>query len=85
MTTPLRLQVAAPGRRPGQWGAARGIVDTEHALWLGDLNYRLSLPDGEARALLRKGNLSQLAESDELTAMRRTGELSFGKSGVSAA
>ncbi len=77
MPIPLHLQVAAPGRRPGQWGAARGIVDTEHALWLGDLNYRLSLPDGEARALLRKGNLSQLAESDELTAMRRTGELSL--------
>jgi hypothetical protein len=34
------LQVAAPGRRPGQWGAARSITDAEHCLWLGDLNYR---------------------------------------------
>lgn len=68
-------QVAAPGRRPGQWGAARGLSDTEHALWLGDLNYRLSLPDSEARALLRKGDLKQLAKSDELTTMRNTGEV----------
>ena len=36
----LALQVAAPGRRPGQWGAARSITDAEHCLWLGDLNYR---------------------------------------------
>ena len=36
----LLLQVAAPGRRPGQWGTARSITEVEHCLWLGDLNYR---------------------------------------------
>lgn len=66
-------KVAAPGRRPGRWGAARGIADTEHCLWLGDLNYRLALPDAEARAALRKGDLAALAEADELSTMRRSG------------
>lgn len=70
----MTAKVAAPGRRPGRWGAARGIADTEHCLWLGDLNYRLALPDAEARAALRKGDLGALAEADELSTMRRSGE-----------
>lgn len=70
----LSCQVVAAGQRAGQWGSARGILDAEHALWLGDLNYRLSgIADEKARTLLRAGDLEQLAKYDELAAMRRTG------------
>ena len=41
----LRLQVA--GRGGGQWGSARSFLDHEHAIWMGDLNYRIPLPDAE--------------------------------------
>ena len=35
---------------------------------------RLTLPDAEARAALRKDDLAALADADELSIMRRTGE-----------
>ena len=29
----------------GQWGEERSLVAAEHAFWMGDLNYRLNMPD----------------------------------------
>ncbi|KAK9840841.1 hypothetical protein WJX81_008338 [Elliptochloris bilobata] len=66
-------KVAGTCARMGQWGAARGLLEHEHLVWMGDLNYRLSLPDPEVRALLRAGDLAALAESDELTRVRHQG------------
>lgn len=45
-------QVASAGGRAGQWGSARGLLEHEHVVWMGDLNYRLSLPDPEVRKAL---------------------------------
>ena len=39
------VQASGDGRGPGQWGSQRGFLDNEHAIWMGDLNYRLTIPD----------------------------------------
>lgn len=67
--------MAREGQRAGNWGAAHGILDTEHVLWLGDLNYRLTqVSDRDARELLKGGKIRHLAAYDELTIIRQTGE-----------
>ncbi len=40
---------------------------------MGDLNYRLGMPDEDARAALKRGDLPALREADELTSMRSSG------------
>ena len=30
----------------GQWGEERSIISADHVFWMGDLNYRLNMPDG---------------------------------------
>lgn len=40
-----RWQATGDGRGPGQWGSQKGFLDNEHAIWMGDLNYRLTIPD----------------------------------------
>ena len=39
------VQASGDGRGPGQWGSQRGFLGNEHAVWMGDLNYRLTIPD----------------------------------------
>ncbi len=50
----------------------------EFVLWMGDLNYRISLPADEARALAAAGDLETLAASDELIAERAAGRVFAG-------
>jgi hypothetical protein len=42
------------------------VLDADNAVWLGDLNYRISLGDEEVRRLIRAGRLEQLADHDQL-------------------
>ena len=51
-------------------------MDHDLVVLMGDLNYRLSMPDEDARAALRKGDLQALRDADELTNMRNSGVLS---------
>ena len=39
------MQASGDGRSTGQWGGQRGLLDNEHAIWMGDLNYRLTISD----------------------------------------
>ena len=41
------ISKAVAGRGPGQWGEQRRLLDCDHIVWLGDLNYRLDLPDDQ--------------------------------------
>ncbi|XP_062114621.1 type IV inositol polyphosphate 5-phosphatase 9 [Humulus lupulus] len=42
------------------------ILDHDRVIWLGDLNYRISLPEARTRLLVDKGNWSALLENDQL-------------------
>ena len=45
-----RLQVLQGISSSGHWGTRRGLLDSEYAIWMGDLNYRLSMPDEKVTA-----------------------------------
>ena len=60
---------------PGQWGSARQVLEHEQVFCMGDLNYRLSLDEQDAREALKRGDLDTLRSADELNKMRATGGL----------
>ncbi|DBA87288.1 hypothetical protein WJX77_005794 [Trebouxia sp. C0004] len=66
-------QASGDGRGPGQWGSQRGLLENEHAIWMGDLNYRLTISDDKARSLIKESRLDKLLEADELICMVRDG------------
>ncbi|WJX66299.1 Type I inositol 1,4,5-trisphosphate 5-phosphatase, variant 2 [Trifolium repens] len=51
---------------PPYIGLPKGILDHERIIWLGDLNYRISLSEVETKALISKKQWSKLAEKDQL-------------------
>ncbi|GAU26810.1 hypothetical protein TSUD_289150 [Trifolium subterraneum] len=51
---------------PTYRGLPKGILDHERIIWLGDLNFRISLSDVETKALISKKQWSKLAEKDQL-------------------
>ncbi|KAK9134322.1 hypothetical protein Syun_013652 [Stephania yunnanensis] len=54
------------------------IVNHDRVIWLGDLNYRVSLSYDEARVLLEVNNWDALLERDQLNIERRAGRVFKG-------
>ncbi|KAI4302533.1 hypothetical protein MLD38_038266 [Melastoma candidum] len=44
------------------------ILEHDLVIWLGDLNYRINLPDAMTRSLVKKGNWNLLLQYDQLKA-----------------
>lgn len=57
------------------WGPSpQGILDMDHAIWVGDLNYRLSgISDEQARKLIAAGNVASLLRCEQLNQARAKG------------
>uniref|UniRef100_A0A453M1J0 Inositol polyphosphate-related phosphatase domain-containing protein n=1 Tax=Aegilops tauschii subsp. strangulata TaxID=200361 RepID=A0A453M1J0_AEGTS len=51
------------------------ILEHDRILWLGDLNYRISLPYSSAKVLVETHNWRQLLERDQLRIERRCGHV----------
>lgn len=54
------------------------IDDAASAIWIGDLNYRLNLPDNVVRASIEAGNISSLLAADQLNIERVAGRAFAG-------
>ncbi|KAJ7536943.1 hypothetical protein O6H91_12G089500 [Diphasiastrum complanatum] len=54
------------------------ILEHDRIIWLGDLNYRLTVSDSETRKLLAKMNLDALLEKDQLKIEQRAGRVFEG-------
>ena len=58
----------------GPEGATVGVVDADHVLLVGDLNYRLNLEDLEVRRAMAVGDWRRLRQADQLA-----GEMAAGR------
>ncbi|KAK7399890.1 hypothetical protein VNO78_11084 [Psophocarpus tetragonolobus] len=56
----------------------RTILDHDHVILLGDLNYRISLPEETTRLLVEKGDWDSLLENDQLIMELMTGNMLRG-------
>ena len=54
------------------------IDDAASAIWIGDLNYRLNLPDNVVRTSIEAGNISSLLAADQLNIERVAGRAFAG-------
>ncbi|KAI8923326.1 hypothetical protein BC831DRAFT_501480 [Entophlyctis helioformis] len=52
------------------------MFDADHLFWMGDLNYRVTLPDAEAKTMIEQGNLAELLRFDQLQ-IERSSSRSF--------
>ncbi|KAK6791957.1 hypothetical protein RDI58_011038 [Solanum bulbocastanum] len=59
-------------------GIAEKITDHQRAIWLGDLNYRVSLSYEETRLLLEDNDWDSLLETDQLNVEREAGRVFSG-------
>ncbi|KAF7729407.1 hypothetical protein EC973_004386 [Apophysomyces ossiformis] len=55
------------------WTREASIFHADHLVWLGDLNYRINLPEPEIKTRLRQGQLDLLLEYDQLSIEREAG------------
>ncbi|KAJ4851490.1 hypothetical protein Tsubulata_026240 [Turnera subulata] len=56
----------------------RKILDHDQVIWLGDLNYRIYLPDTTTRSLVQKSEWNVLLENDQLKAELMNGRVFQG-------
>lgn len=49
------------------------IFDHDYLFWIGDLNYRIDLPDADVRARLEKGDYKSLFQNDQLKVQMNAG------------
>ncbi|XP_030541274.2 type IV inositol polyphosphate 5-phosphatase 9-like [Rhodamnia argentea] len=56
----------------------RKILDHDRVIWLGDLNYRIHLPDTTTRSLVEQGKWDLLLEKDQLKAELMEGHVFQG-------
>lgn len=59
-------------------GLPRKILDHDRVVWLGDLNYRISLPESATRLLVDKGEWNALLENDQLRTKLMDGQVFEG-------
>lgn len=52
-------------------GTIISIFDNDHLIWMGDLNYRIDLPEPGIKPLLEKGDIELLLNFDQLNMQRR--------------
>ena len=50
----------------GHWGANRGLLNVENLIWMGDLNYRLTMPDSEVPTPYCNHALQPIAGASQL-------------------
>ncbi|XP_027098261.2 type IV inositol polyphosphate 5-phosphatase 9-like isoform X1 [Coffea arabica] len=56
----------------------RKILDHDRVVWLGDLNYRISLPESDTRLLVDKEEWNALLENDQLRTKLKDGQVFEG-------
>ncbi|EOD18218.1 hypothetical protein EMIHUDRAFT_432331 [Emiliania huxleyi CCMP1516] len=66
----LRLGVLDQRREGGAISTDPALSGRQLLVWCGDLNYRLSLPNEEARSLAAAGRHAEMLQADELLASR---------------
>ena len=49
------------------------LFDSDHVFWMGDLNYRVTISEKEAKTIIGEGNLSELLLFDQLNIERAAG------------
>ncbi|KAI8137256.1 Endonuclease/exonuclease/phosphatase [Fennellomyces sp. T-0311] len=55
------------------WSQTASVFHADYLVWLGDLNYRINLPEPEIKSRLRQNELDVLVDYDQLIVERRAG------------
>ncbi|KAI8613353.1 Endonuclease/exonuclease/phosphatase [Chytriomyces sp. MP71] len=72
-TVDLNTLAGSPTSPSGQTHVS--IFDSDHLFFMGDLNYRVPLPDTTAKSLLAENQVAHLFANDQLTAERAAGRV----------
>jgi len=78
MTTSATPRSTTATNASGVLSLGPRLLDHDVIIWLGDLNYRLNLPEDAIVSLLRHKKLDLLKEFDQLTICKKAGEIFEG-------
>ena len=78
MTTSATPRSTTATNASGVLSLGPRLLDHDVIIWLGDLNYRLNLPEDAIVCLLRDKKLDLLKEFDQLTICKKAGEIFEG-------